>query len=181
MLILGQWRAPHGSRGDWVWGGGYGLGCWCLLCERVLAPWGVVAALSLGAAGAVWCESLGPGSVPPGGGQCERCDHGEWVAVGQSKPGSETQTRAGGARRGRRRSFDLNWATRGRHLHDLRLRPVLGVGLPWSKVSAPTFVPDLVFWCGGRGVIAAGPPADVLGDGLSGRELVRAAFAWARQ
>ena len=57
----------------------------------------------------------------------------------------------------------------------------LGVGLLWAKVSAPTFVPDLVFWCGGRGVMAADPPADVLGDGLSGRELVRAAFAWARQ
>ena len=77
--------------------------------------------------------------------------------------------------------FDLKWASRGRRLGDLRLRPVLGAGLPWRKVSTPTFVPDLVFWCGRWRAMAAGPSADVLGGGLSGQELVRAALAWARQ
>ena len=56
-----------------------------------------------------------------------------------------------------------------------------GASLLWAQGAPPTFVPDLVSWCGRWGAIATGPLTDVLGGGLSGRELELAAFAWSRQ
>ena len=93
----------------------------------------------------------------------------------------------------RRSGLVIGWARRGRRrlryevgFEGSRLRTcdptLLGCELASViTVSTPTYVPDLVSWCGRRGAMAAGPSADVLGGGLSGRELVRAAFAWSRQ
>ena len=65
--------------------------------------------------------------------------------------------------------FDLNWAS---EVTPESLRSaLLGGACIGNLVSTSTFVPDPAFWCGRRRAVAAGSSADVLGGGLSGREL----------